>query len=361
MMRSGRRGVVRRTNLGGAFFGAGALVVLAASASAQKSDISIYNGQPAKESGIRLGAWGSGVAVESTENSYAGPNVIKITTHGRYQGARIMLDSPLDLKSELNDPNAYLQFTFQVAERTGGGALGGGYGGAPYGGGKGGFGAPYGGGKGGAGGAGGAGGPGGQYGGYGGYGGQRGGDAKLAKPKAIGSLRIVLVTTDNKRLDASLELENARTQRDQWKGLAVPVSTLSGLKESSGQIKEIQFFGDNAGVIYLGQVRVVRDETPIHVDELPDQTIAKNDPITFVGSADAGPTPLKYEWTLQGVPSSDASAKSEVSSTYTVTAEGRTFKHQFRKSGDFTVTLKVSDINGLKKPVTKTANIHVTL
>src|SRR5438105_2378422 len=95
--RSGRRRILKRISLGAVLAGAGALAVLAGSASAQKGDIGIYNGQPVKDSGIKLSAWGSGSAVESAENSFQGPNAIKVTTHGRYQGARIILVSPLDL------------------------------------------------------------------------------------------------------------------------------------------------------------------------------------------------------------------------------------------------------------------------
>ena len=139
---------------------------------------------------------------------------------------------------------------------------------------------------------------------------------KLPKPKAIANLRIVLVTTDNKRLDTSLALDNARTQRETWKSLAIPVATINGLSESSGLVKEILFFGDNPGIIYLGQVRVLRDETPVHVDELAEQTVAKNDTVTFTASAEAGPTPLKYEWTVQGVPSTEASSASEAARSH---------------------------------------------
>lgn len=350
---------MKRLNLGVTLAGAGVLALMASSALAQKGEVGIYNGQPVKDSGIRLAGWGSGSATETKEDSFNGPTAIKVITHGRFQGARIILDSPIDLKSVSTDPSAYLQFTYEIAERTGAGGISGGYD-SSGGGGKGS--APYGGGKGGAGGgAGGAG----QYGGGKGGGqygqGQGGADAKLGKPKAIANLRIVLVTTDGKKLDSNLAIENARTQRDTWKGLAIPVATIGGLKDSSGMLKEILFFGDNPGVIYVGQIRILRDETPIHVDELPERTLAKNDSETFTASADAGPTPLKYEWTIQGVPNAEAAARSEVTTTYTVTGEGRTFKHKFAKSGDYIVTLTVTDVNGLKKAVTRTTNIHVTL
>jgi hypothetical protein len=345
---------VNKSHLISALSAASAL--LAVSAQAQKADAPIYSGQSVKEHGIKLGGWGSGSALESEENSFAGPNVIKVTTHGPYQGARLTLDKPLDIKAAAADPTAYLQFTYLVKERSEGGSLGGGPEAGPLGGrGRGGLG------PGGVGSGGNPGAPGGR-GGAGGYGqGPSGGDVKLNKPKAISNLRVVLVTTDNKRLDTRLALENSRIQRDLWRGLAIPVAGIKGLKESSGELKEILVFADNPGVILLGEIRILRDDTPIRVDDLNEQTIAKNDTVTFTAGAEAGPTPLKYDWVIQGVPNAEASARSEVTAAYSVTGEGRTFKHQFRKSGDYTVTLTVSDVNGLKKAVTTKTNIHVTL
>ena len=145
--------------------------------------------------------------------------------------------------------------------------------------------------------------------------------------------------------------------RDVWSTMAIPVVALAGLKQTSGEVKEVDIFGDSPATIYLGELRVIRDETPIRVDDLPDQTIAVNVTVSFTASADAGVTPLKYEWDFD---STDG---------VNVDAEGRVVKHKYRKSPKdnknntvpITVTLTVSDPYGLKKPVTRTAKVYVTL
>jgi hypothetical protein len=110
-------------------------------------------------------------------------------------------------------------------------------------------------------------------------------------------------------------------------------------------------------VIYLGEARVIKDETPIRVDLLPEQTVALGDNVTFIGSAEGGAAPLKFQWDFDAVDGVD------------VDAEGRVVKHKFRKkrtdpagnSIPYTITLTVSDVYGLKKPVKTTTLVNVTL
>jgi hypothetical protein len=324
-----------------------------ASLSLAQAEVSIYKGETPSQVGIVLASWGSGEARESEDFAYVGNKSIKVTTHGRYQGARLVLSNGVDLKAAAADPSAYLQFIYMVGQGTG--ATGGGAAGD--------LGGPYGGGGGRPGGGRlGGGAPGGPGGGaYGGDGGGGGTTVKTVKPKPLANFRVVLVTTDRKKMEFMLPIDSARVERDEWRSVAIPVTSIPGIKESAGQLKEIHFFGDSFGTLYLGEVRVVRDATPIRPDDLADQTVAKNDVVTFTASAEGGPAPLKYEWNIVGVASKDPNEKSEVNAAYHVVGEGRVFKHAFRKSGDYLVTLTVTDLFGLKKAATTKANIHVTL
>lgn len=310
---------------------------------AQAGEIPIYKGDKVSQAGLTLASWGSGEARESQDYAYVGNQSIKVTTHGRYQGIRLVLNNPIDLKAASTDNTAYLQFIYMLGDAAAAGLGGSPFGPGGYGGGRPGGGRP-------------GGGEGGQFGGA-----REGGAMKTVKPKPLANFRIVLVTSDSKKMEFILPIDTARLERDEWRSVAIPVAAITGLKDTSGQLKEIQFFGDSPAVVYLGEVRVVRDSTPIRPDDLIDQTVAKNDPVTFTASAEGGPSPLKYEWSIVGVPSKDPNEKSEVNANYQVVGEGRVFKHTFRKSGDYLITLTVTDIFGLKKPVTTKANVHVTL
>ena len=337
--------------IGAAATAALGLLVVAATLKAQgPGEMRVYKGEPVQQVGLSLLPWGSGDARESEEKVYLGSKSIKVTTHGRYQGARLVLQNPLDLKPVLNDNTAYLQLTMALANRdsTGSMGLGGDYGMMS------GPGGPMRGGMMGRG-RGGQGGPGSPDTGMGGEGG-----SGMVKQKPIGKMRLVLVATDGKKMEAWLPMESAVTTREEWKQLAVPVVAINGLKESSGAIKEVQLFGDTPAVLFIGELRVIRDQTPIRVDDLPERTVAVNDPVQFIGSADAGVTPLIYEWDFDN---QDGVAVDKV---------GKNITHRFRKSRrdvttqgrdslPYIVTLTVRDLHGVKKPATRTTKVLVTL
>jgi hypothetical protein len=327
-------------------------VLSALPALGQRTEIPIYKGDPSQQAGIVLMPWGSGDARDSEEYIRTGSRSIRITSHGAYQGAQLILRKPVDIKSASQNPSAYLQFVMQLpAQQTRGGLLGGLRGGLPpdivmgI--------------------------PGGIPGttgrtGRARSGGRRGRDDEFGlgpglgtgtqrtgviKPKPLENVRVVLVTTDNRQIEVLLPTENARPDNLGWTSLAVPLVAIPGLKESSGQIKEIRIFGDTPSTLYLGEARVVYDETPIRVDPLPEVVIPANSTVTFTASATAGASLLKYEWDF------------DTQGEFQPDAEGRVVKHKYRKSreGDYIVTLRVSDIYGVKKPVMVTTKVHVTL
>ncbi len=341
---------------------AGALALAAGMSRAQKNqagEIRIYKGEPAMTAGMGLLPWGSGEAKETEEHVFIGSKGVKITTHGRYQGARIVMPAPADLKGSLDDKSAYLQFTLMLPPKDSTSHMGSDYGM------MGGMGKMGGiGGRGGAGGRGGrgGGGEGGLGGGLGGLGGAPGGgsggqSSQLVKPKPLSAIRLVLVTSDGKHVETNLDLNASTKLQDDWNSVAVPLVALPGLKDTNGELKEVQLFGNSPAIFYLGEARVIRDETPIHVDDLPEQTVAVGDIVTFIGSAEGGAAPLKYEWDFDNTDGVD------------IDAQGRVVKHKFRKSrkdpaGNTipdVVTLTVRDIYGLKKPVTTSTKINVTL
>lgn len=333
----------------------GAIATLSAAsigANAQ-GEIRIYSGEPVGGA-LSIMPWGSGEAKQSEEHVLLGSNSLKIVTHGRYQGARLVLTNPLSVKSLLADTSAYLQLMVVLPTKETIGRMGNEYGmmGSMMGmmrgrmsgqGAGGGRGAGLGSGK--------------LGGGAGGGQGATGSDSQLVKPKPLGGLRLVIKTSDGKRAETILQTNTSVKIRDDWSSLAVPLVTLKDLKDSNGEITELDIFGDSPATVFLGEVRVIRDETPIRVDELTERTVPVNDTVTFTGSANAGVTPLKYEW--------DFNSGNGVE----VDAEGQSAKHKFRKSmkdsnGNtlpYIVTLKVIDPYGLKKPVTRTTKVFVTL
>lgn len=175
----------------------------------------------------------------------------------------------------------------------------------------------------------------------------------LIEPKAIKNVRVVLVMTDGQQVDVTLPMEFSRPARDGWRSLSVPFASLPAMKDVNGEIAEIRVFGDSVGTMYVGQVRAIQDDTPIRVEDLAERTVAVNDTVKFTGSAEAGVSQLKYQWTVVKA--------GEKPNPVPVDAEGRTFEHKFRKGGEYEVILTVVDVYGRKKPASTVAKVRVTL
>ncbi len=328
----------------------------------------LYQGDPSAKSGLKLSSWGSGTVEEDTKGVFGtGTMSLRIITHGLYQGASLQLGKSVDLGPYVDNKYAYLSFVLVPpaapnatspasggygAPGRGGKGLGGGPGGFP--GGPGGFSGGSGGQESGPGG--------GSYGGYGGRG-ESGRlnsttlSVKYQTPHALQNVRVVLVTSTGHQLEALLPLDSAVAE-GQWKRLSIPISVIPGIKTDDARIKEVRLFGDTPGVMRIGNIGVIVDETPITVDSLPNRDLARLSAHEFRIVARGGITPLAASW--------DWDASDGIQDE----AQGLFVTHQFRKESgydrnsnkilDNVVTVTVRDLYGIKKPVTTKFSIHVT-
>ncbi|MDE2126735.1 MAG: PKD domain-containing protein [Armatimonadetes bacterium] len=335
-----------------------AMMLLAANTATAQAPGYLYNGGTAESAGITVSGWGSGKARFDNNVTYSGPNSILITTQGPYQGANITFNKPVNLASYLSRTGTYMEMAVQVYGAQGasgkfgkgGGLFGGGAGGFPGPGGAGGRPGPGGlpGSSGGAGGglpgsSGGAG-PGGRP----GQNGQNGQPATTQPAKPITHLRAVFTTTTGKEFGIYFPLAAASTSND-WKLVAVPISAIQGLSADDAQIKSIRIFGDSTGYLYLAQMQLVDDSTPISVDPIADViAVPRFQQYSYTADGHAGITPLKYSW--------DFDASNGIQDEI----DGKTVNHTYVRPGDYTVTVTVSDIFGVKKPAVTTFKVHVS-
>lgn len=320
---------------------AAALLVAAAGARGQVENVRIYHGETSASSGIKLLSWGSGEARETSESVFTGARSIRLTTHGLFQGLRLVLPAPVDVKPLLDQEGAYLVMAVKQAEKGSGGAgLGSGFPGLP-----------------------GPGRPGGMSGmarggrtGPFGPGGSEFGQVNTGAVKPLANIRLVMRTTDGKAVEFMLPYDSAQRNEEQWVTLSLSSARMKALKDTSGMVTEVGIFGDQPSTILIGQLRGVRDTTPILVDPLPQRTVAVNDIVTFTGKASGGVSTLRYEWTI--APAGTLTIGNE---PLPVDKEGRQFRHQFRKGGEYDVFLTVRDVAGVKKPTTVKTTVRVTL
>lgn len=349
------------------------IAALALAASAQQ-EVIIFKGNRPADSGLVLSSWGSGDIRETGEAVYIGSTSLQVVTQSFYQGGRILLQRPIALGAFATDPNAYLIFQVRLPGGTGSmyaGMRGYGMPGAP----PGMFGPQMGGPAAGMRGAGRAGGmvgapgvpgappssatgrrsggvaggmPGAPPGmpGYG-YGAYRGGyTPPVTTTRVMRQMRVVVVTTDGKQYEAVAPFDPPITDQEGWFPLGVALGAFKGLSPNA-QIREIRVFGDAYGVFYIGEIRIATDSTPISGDAGEEQIVAANDLVRLEARASAGITPLRFSW--------DFDARDGIQED----AVGRVVTTRYRRPGEYTVTLTVTDIFGLKKPFIATTRITV--
>ncbi len=320
------------------------------------ADVTLYAGQPAEQSGITLRSWGSGSIEDSTETTFVGSRSMKVLTRGMLSGGWIIFDTPRDLRADLNAPDKVIRFTLRFPTTSG--AVGGGGAGGPA--------AP--GGQGGLAGPGGAprSGPGfgGDLGGGpqapGGFsGGPAAGGGQTTTP-TLRQLRLVFETSDGKRTETLLPLQNLRTDESGWQSVSLPLSAIPELRSTNGQLTKLGLFGDAAGVFYIGEIRTLSETGPLQgyiavqnafgsvfTSRSQSQlSIASGDELTFFGVAEGVSIPVEYRWSFGDDPSQ-------------VDGVGNVVRRRFPKRGVYTVHLTIVDPYGHRPPATAKIEIRV--
>ncbi len=302
------------------------LVGLVAFAMAQAPAYLYSPSRPAKDQGISLVGWGSGTIVETDEAAYEGTSSIRVSTRNFFQGGLMNYGTPVNLATAFQDPNNLLMFALKVPDVSttmSGGGAGGSLAGGPVQGGD----SNEGGGRAGSGG---------------------GGQAVQAAPSKFETLRVILSTTDGKKSETYLPVP-ATANAKGWMQVGLPLKAITGFAATNQIIKSIALSGNSAAAVYVGEVRIMNDSTPIYGELLVgDMNIGTGTSVNLTASGSAGATVLKYTWSVQGA---DAPA---------FTFEGQSIVRSFRKPGTFKVFCTISDVYGLKKPyTTNTVNIVV--
>lgn len=285
-----------------------ATLVWNAAVSAQTTDreVYIYRGAPIAQSGISVGSWGSGQALESSDSTrvLTGSRSIKITTQGLYAGARIDFAQPVALFSDGIDPSRYVIFVFYFE------------------------------------------------------------DVQTIDPAAqnpvysyevepytipkVSTVRFVFVGEDGKQVEVE-EPTNPLDPETNWCTVAVPLAKFRSVAQevSEFKLKRLLIFTDIPNTFYLGEIKLVTDKFPIKVDALPSQVVVVYDEVILQAKADGGVASLTYSWDF------DASNGIQEEAT------GPIGRYVYTKGGDYTVTLTVKDADGIKQPVSVTTTISV--
>ncbi|MCH8275132.1 MAG: hypothetical protein IH851_10115 [Armatimonadetes bacterium] len=311
------------------------LAALMAAPGGQVANVSLYGGRPIDGQGIRLLPWGSGSIKDSTDISIAGEHSLRISTASYFQGGVIQWDKPIPVAELAKNKQNLLQVSVYVLETK---AASGRTSGDPT-----------------------------RGGGEMGSGGMMAGGGRTGGTQATGTavkqmenLRLVIRTSDDKLSEVVIPLATATGATGKWRRLGIPLTAIPGLAKTNQEIVSISLAGDAPATFYLGEIRVVTDQTPIQ-GYLPhrEMNLARGDEVVLWATAEAGYSVLVYEWDF------DASDGIQVEAT------GPVLYHRFRipsynpdpnvaePAKPFIVTLTIRDVHGLKKPWQGTIQVTV--
>lgn len=310
-------------------------VALLAAAAVMGTAQNLYSPtRPAKDQGISLKGWGSGTVAETDEIAYEGTTSIRVSSRNFFQGGILTFANPVNLTTATTNKDNLLYLTLQVpglGTTMGSGGSGRGPAGAGGGGAAGSVGVA------------GAAGSGASAPGRGA--GASGGSSEAPKLEKV---RVVITTSDGKKAETYLDLKSMRADAKGWFSAGVPLQSINGFDKTNKEIKSIAISGDNSSTIYIGEIKILNDPTPIYGEpSIREMNLAIGDERTFSAFGYGGSTALKYTWDFD---SADG---------INVDAEGQTVTRRFRKPGKYVITVTIQDVYGLKKPFQATINVEV--
>jgi hypothetical protein len=292
----------------------------------QKEDdvvtISLYRGQDIAASNVKLATLGSGAAAETKENAFVGDNAIKITTHGLYQGGRLEFKTPIDMAAALANKNTYVRLQVRFNSQ--------------------------------------------------------GNLTESFDPSTGGStqrlgaifdhMRYVIRMVDGRQYEIVRPFELPPTDDpNAYVAIAFPIQAIvkaaakmpGGAAKLSGdgaKLQSITICGDKYQQFNLGEMEIITDDTEIDVADLDEQIVFFDNDTTFAANAQGGASTLRFSWDY------------DVSDGVQEQGRGRTATYVYRPRGlspdvqskKYTVTLRVSDLDGIKERKEKTVELEVS-
>jgi hypothetical protein len=284
--------------------------------------ISLYRGQEIAASNLKLGGWGSGTATETKENTFVGDNAIKITTHGLYQGGRLEFKTPVDIAAAIANKNTYMRFQLRFNPQ--------------------------------------------------------GNLTEAFNPLSGGStqrlgpiferMRYLVRMVDGKQYEIVRPFELPPSDDvNAYVPFSFPIQMLvkaasktpGGAAKLSGdgaKIQSVTICGDKYQQFTLGEAEIITDDTEIDVADLDEQIVFFDNDTTFVGNAQGGASTLRFTWDFDAADGVQEQGIGR-STTYVYRPRGLNPDLPSKK---YTVTLRVSDLDGIKERKEKTVEIEVS-
>jgi hypothetical protein len=161
----------------------------------------------------------------------------------------------------------------------------------------------------------------------------------------IQSVRLVLNLTNGLSLD-TIRVLPPIDPLSPWVNVGIPLTTLavSDSQVQGAQLRSMVIAGDKTATLYISQISLVSDSTPIQAAIEGSRDADQNSPQTYSARALGGASTLSYTWKF-----------GDDNSTPT----GPVVTHTFAAPGSYKVSVTVLDADGIKPGIRTTTTVHV--
>ena len=169
-----------------------------------------------------------------------------------------------------------------------------------------------------------------------------------AQAPSIRRVRFVVTTTDGKRSEGYMDVVGRPADDRGWRRLSIPLQAVRGFENTNKQIASIAFSADATSTFFIGEVGLINDTTPISGDvNVRELNLGLGDEVQLIATGFGGASVIRYEWDF------------DTQGQFETDAEGQVVRRRFRSPGEFLITVRFSDMYGLKAPFETTIRVTV--
>ena len=161
-------------------------------------------------------------------------------------------------------------------------------------------------------------------------------------------LRVELITEKGPAVAEMRELKPAAPLLRGWHPISIPLSAFQGPGKDGAQVQRMIISGDRHDIFFIGEIKVAEDRAPMWLNVVAQPVVVKaGSRVNLTAKLRAGMAAVRVSWDF----GEDGQIRDE--------AYGEKVVQIYPKSGNYTVTCTASDLDGIKKSVSKTIEIKV--
>jgi len=168
--------------------------------------------------------------------------------------------------------------------------------------------------------------------------------------KPIDRIRVVLVTDKGQLSSGGLLLDTNLALEGDWLRLSAVLSDFARPEDLQGAtLQRVVITGNHEGTIYVGEVEIVQEDTPLvaQIEGAQVRHVRAGQTVQFTAKPQHEGVNANYQWDFDDLDG------------LSTNAYGESVSYQFPEAGYYVVTLRVADSNGQLQPRMDTVKVKV--